>query len=94
MPTITVRLTDDDLRILKKVAQLKDTSQSDLVRDYIHAGVAGDTSQDLLQERVEKALRERREQLQSLVEDLKQVHTAVPETQVRTAEPETDESDV
>jgi len=66
MPTITVRLSDDDLQSLKEIGLLRNRNQSDLIREYIQAGIEEEDVEVL----AEQAKREQQEKLDSALETL------------------------
>jgi predicted CopG family antitoxin len=66
MPTITLRVTDQEHRYLTAMAEWKGVSLSDLVREYSRNGVVQDAQNTHVGEEIDKEVEKTHERLKSI----------------------------
>lgn len=80
MPTMTLRITDEEQHLLQTMAQMKRMSVSQLARSYLKAGFDSDAKDGDLQAKIQTMIVEEQQRLESLAKIIQEaVATATPE---------------
>ncbi|MGY1761639.1 hypothetical protein ACI79G_09980 [Geodermatophilus sp. SYSU D00779] len=72
MPSITLRISDEEHETLRAMAKWKEVTLSDLIREYSRAGVRADAANTAIREEIQKTIQQERERLERVGELLEQ----------------------
>jgi predicted CopG family antitoxin len=92
MPTITLRIGDEEHDTLREMAKWKGVSLSDLIREYSRTGVRQDAANTSIREEIRKTIEQEKERLERVGELLERAAragtptiTEVPDLSERTS---------